>query len=279
MTKTKKVLIFLLFTFFSTYLQAGLIDALAIKVNNQAITLYDIDMMMQKHHSTKKQAIDTLIDKTLYKQELKKYNIHTGDFEINRYLSELAKRNGVDLATFKSIVRQRYKSLSAFKTKLKLEINKKTLMSKIIKGNITPASTEDMKIYYHNNLSHFRLASKYRVIQYFSRSKADLEALRRNPLLQNRNVIAKPVSLNRKNLNSQIKYILENTKVDNFTNIFPANKQFLMLLMKSKTGLKKISFKEAKPKIFSILMKQREQKFLRDYSQKLRLKADIEFIR
>ncbi len=279
MTKTKKVLIFLLFTFFTTYLQAGLIDAIAIKVNNQGITLYDIDVMMQKQHSTKKQAINTLIDKRLYEEELKKYNIHTGDFEINNYLSALAKRNGVDLATFKSIVRQRYKSLSLFKAKLKLEINKKALMSKIIKGNISPASTADMKIYYQNNLNQFRLASKYKVIQYFSRSKADLEALRKNPLLQYKSVTAKPISLIRKNLNSQIKYILANTKVDNFTNIFPANKQFLMLFMKSKTGLKKISFKEAKPKIFTILMKQREQKFLRDYSQKLRLKADIEYIR
>jgi hypothetical protein len=40
-----------------------------------------------------------------------------------------------------------------------------------------------------------------------------------------------------------------------------------------------VPFKEVKNKIFNIIMSQREQKYLKEYFKKLKLKADIKIIR
>jgi hypothetical protein len=69
---------------------AGLIDAVALTVNNDAITLYDIEKKSEQNNVNKNQAVSMLIDELLYEQELKKHNITVSLFDVNNHLEKVA---------------------------------------------------------------------------------------------------------------------------------------------------------------------------------------------
>ncbi len=148
---------FLMLSMIVGYLSAGLINALSIVVNEEVITLYDIDKAMQQQNLSENQAISMLIDKILYKQEIKKFDITLEDKELKEYIKKLAQTNKMSLEKFKSAVKQNqdYKLFIA-ETKKRL-LNQK-LISKIALGKLKIANDEDIKMYYDNNIKQFRVS-------------------------------------------------------------------------------------------------------------------------
>ena len=77
----------------AVWLNAGLLNAIAVVVNGIAITMYDIDKTANANNLSQKQAIKKLIDDILYKQELEK--IHKSNMEKEakkEYKRKLAER-------------------------------------------------------------------------------------------------------------------------------------------------------------------------------------------
>lgn len=258
---------------------AQISNGIALSVNEEAITTFDINERMQEAKISKNNAVSSLIDEILYTQELSNKNISVDIFDVNNYLEKIAASNGMDLYTFKSIIRQKYKDYSAFEAETKKNILKEKLTLSLVRGNLKIASEEDMKIYYENNKNIFITASQIDVIEYSSKSKKALIALKSNPMIQLENVNKKNVRLNQKNLSSQLKYIVNNTKLKTYTPIFTANKQFVMFYLTNKAGVETLAFEEVKSRIFPVLMKEREKSFLKDYFEKLKLNADIKIVR
>ena len=60
-----------------------------------------------------------LIDKTLYDQVIAENNITADIFDINEYIEKLAASNGMDIYTFKSVVKQKYPDYSIFENEAK----------------------------------------------------------------------------------------------------------------------------------------------------------------
>lgn len=100
---------------------AGLVDAVALVVNDEPITLYDIDKRMVESKVSKKEAVSSLIDEALYEQLLQEKNINVDIFDVNNYLEKIAASNGMDLYTFKSVVKQKYKNYDAYEDEIRKE--------------------------------------------------------------------------------------------------------------------------------------------------------------
>ncbi|MDC7242672.1 MAG: hypothetical protein PQJ44_01520, partial [Sphaerochaetaceae bacterium] len=176
----KKLILFFLLTY--TYTFAGLVNAVAVTVNDNPITLYDIDELMIKSNKTKDEAIKTLIDEKLYNQELESRHINVDIFDVNEYIEKLAARNGMDVINFKSVIRQQYSDYDKFIEQTKKRLQHQKLVSSIVRGNIKLASDEDLKIYYNSHKESYNIASKIEVIQYISKNKRALIATKNNPL-------------------------------------------------------------------------------------------------
>ncbi|MGB7402564.1 MAG: peptidylprolyl isomerase [Arcobacter sp.] len=273
----KRVLFTLMATF--TFSNAQMIDALALTVNDEPITTNDINEKMAETNLKKADAVSALIDEILYKQELEKQNITVDIFEVNDYLEKLAASNGMDLYTFKSILRQKNKDFDKFEEQTKKEIMKKKLAAKLVRGNIPVATQEDLKIYYDNNQAMFTTASKINVTQYASNNKRSLITISQNPMALLNDVVKKDFTLEQDKLNPQLKFLLNDTKDGTFTPIFTADRAFVMFFVKNKSGVTTLKFDDVKEKIFNALMGEREQKFLKEYFEKLKLTADIKVIR
>ena len=262
-----------------TISNASMMNGIALSVNDEPITLSDINQRISDKQLKKSDAISSLIDEILYTQELEKQNITADIFEVNDYIEKIAASNGMDLYTFKSILRQKNKNLKEFEEESKQELLKRKLASKLVRGNLAIANDEDLKIYYENNQNMFTTAQSIEVSQYSSKNKRELMILTQNPMAMVKDVAKGDFILEQDKLNPQLKFLLNDTKVGTFTPIFTANQQYVMFHVKKKNGVTILKFDEVKEKIFNTLMSEREQKFLKEYFEKLKLTADIKVIR
>lgn len=271
----------LLFVFLlsATVSFAQMVNGIALVVNDDPITLYDIEKRAIEKGMSRDKAVSELVDEAMFEQQLAKYNITADIFDVNNYLEKIAKSNGMDLYTFKSIIKQKYKDYSKYEEQTKNNIKRQKLTDKIVRGNLKIATEEDLRIYFENNPSMFQMASKVRVIQFGSTSKKDLNNALNNPMANIEGITKAPLELDQNSINPQLRYILNETKVNQFTPIFTSNKQFVSLLVKEKLGSKTLKFEDVKDRIFNIIMQDREKKYLKDYFEKLKLSADIKIVR
>ncbi len=263
----------------SSLAYASTVNGIAITVNDEPITIYDIDRTMSVNKITKNEAVSYLIDKTLYDQVIAENNITADIFDINEYIEKLAASNGMDIYTFKSVVKQKYPDYSIFENEAKEAVLRQKLIQKLVKGQLAIATEEDMQLYYEKNINSFSTAKSYEVVQYSSKNKAALMQVVKNPLSVSSEVQKTPITLETKNLQAQMQYLLNETKPNSFTPVFTANKQFVSLFLVRKNGTTPLAFESVKGKIFNEIMSTREKKYLKDYFEKQKLTADIKIVR
>ena len=258
---------------------AGMINGIALTVNDEPITLYDIERTMQVNKVGKNEAVGYLVDKILYDQLVQENNITADIFDVNDYIEKLANANGMDVYTFKSIIKQKYPDYSVFENEAKNIVIRQKLVQKIVKGQLTVATQEDMELHYEKNKNDFLTAKSFEVVQYTSTNKASLIKTLNNPLAVASDVQKANLTLDTQNLPAQMQYLLNETKPNSFTPIFTANKQFVSLFLVRKNGTTPIAFESVKGKIFNEIMSTREKKYLKDYFEKQKLTADIKIVR
>ena len=263
----------------SSLTYAAMVNGIALTVNDEPITLYDIDRTMAVNKVGKNEAVSYLIDKILYDQVVQENNITADVFDVNDYIEKLANANGMDIYTFKSIIKQKYPDYSVFENEAKNAVIRQKLVQKIVKGQLAIATEEDMKLYYEKNQNQFLTAKSFEVVQYSSKNKTALLETLKNPLSVSADVERAPITLETQSLQPQMQYLLNETKINSFTPIFTANKQFVSLFLVRKNGTTALSFESVKARIFNDIMSTREKKYLKDYFEKQKLTADIKIVR
>ena len=271
----KKILFFIVLV---SSINASLVDGIALIVNNKPITLYDIDQKMQQTNGSKQEVISAIIDNILYKQELKKYNINITILDIDNYIEKLAISNNMNLLDFKLLIRQK-QDYDKFISQVKEQLTHQALIKKISQGNIKIATDDDMKIYYENHKSDYTLADKVDVIAYISKNRASLEQLKQNPMFNTNGIASQELSFKQSELSPQVKYIVNNTKVNSFSAIFTQANNYNLFFIKDKQDIKTLSFEDIKKEIFNTIMKKREQTYLQNYFETLKITADVKVIR
>ena len=195
---------------------AGVVNGIAITVNDEPITVYDIEKTMSVTKLGKNEAVGLLIDKALYEQSVKENNIVADIFDVNEYIEKLAKANGMDLYSFKAIVKQKYGNYSDFEEEAKDAVIRQKLIQKIVKGQLAVASQEDMELYYEKNKNQFSTSKAYEVIQYTSKNKASLANALNNPMVIAADVEKTPLKLGVESLQPQMQFLLNETKLNSF---------------------------------------------------------------
>jgi len=272
----KKYILSLLVT--TTLSYAGLVNAIALVINDMPITLYDIDVKMQNNNITKQEAVERLIDETLYNQELKNKNITVDIFDIDNHIKKLADQNNMNTLDFKSLVRQQ-QNYDLFTQQIKQKLLHQKLIAKIARGKIKLASEEDMKMYFENNKDQYKLADTIDVIAYISKDKKLLNELKTNPMMQNNKIMMQSITLKQSELTPQVKYILNSTNTKEFSVIFAQNKNYNMFFVIDKKDIKISLYNNVKDQIFSTLMKKREQNYLKEYFETLKITANIQILK
>lgn len=257
---------------------ADFVNGIAVLVNDVPITLHDISSLMNEKGINKPTAATALIDKALYESEIVNQNITVDIFDIDQHIEKLAQQNNMNILDFKSLIREQ-EDYSVFKKKIKDQLTHQKLLSKIAKGKLKIANEKDLQIYYDNNQDEFKSASKFTVMAYVSKNKRAMQNIQKNPMYNPADVVSQSLQFDQSELTPQVKYILNNTKNKSFSIIFPQNGNYNMFFVKDKSDIVLSPFEEVKEKIFGKIMKEREQDYLKEYFETLKITADIRVLR
>ena len=269
----------LLSVLFSTFISASLINGVAVTVENEPITLVDIDEAMMQYNIDKNQALDILVRQKLESIEANKQGIHVSDYDAYDYARKVASSQGMTYEQIKAIASKQYGSFDKYIELTKKNILKEKLYRKITRSKITNASDEDMKIYYENNKELFNIASTIEVVEYTSQNQRSLEEAKNSPLFNINGVNKESKTYQQDSMNPNLKYILNALKVGEFSAIIPMQNGYMMVYMKNKSGITSLSYDGTKDKIYSILMKQRQENIVKEYFDRLKLNSEINIIR
>ena len=184
----------------------------------------------------------------------------------------------MNILDFKALVRQQ-QNYELFKENIKKQLLHQKLIRKVAGGKLKTASSNDIQIYYDNNKEQYKIANTIDVVAYVSKSKKLLNQLKLNPMLQDKNIMIQNITLKQNELTPQSKYILNSTKTKQFSAIFAQNKNYNMFFVKDKKDIKVLTLDKVKDNIFQNIMKNREQSYLKEYFETLKITADIKILR
>ena len=272
----KKYILLLISTLTISY--AGLVNGIAVIINDKPITLYDIDKKMEQDRLSKRQAVEKIMDDLLYDNEIKQHNISVDLLEIDNYIQKLADTNNMDVLDFKALIRQQ-QDYEAFKESVKKRLIHDKLVRKIVSGNLKRASTQDIELFYQNNHEQYKIADTLEVIAYVSKDKKLLESLKSNPLMKNNAILVQSLTLKQDELNPKVKYVLNATKEKSFSSVFVQNETYNMFYVTEKKDITAIPLEQVETKIFNQIMQKRENNYLKEYFESLKITADTKILR
>jgi len=266
---------FLISLFLVISLYANIVDKIDIVVNNIPITSYQIQKTQKELNIDKNQAISYLIDKAVLDSAIKERGIYVDDFDIDNEMKQIAQKNGMSLFNFKNYLLQKGE-LDRLKEQIKLSIQRKKLL-KTLSVNVQES---DIKKYYETHQKEFMIPSTIEVTKYSSNDKSTLMKVIKNPLLnQDNSVEIKDMVLNLKDTNPDLMAFLAKYKNNTFTPIIGFENKPTSFYIIKKGDLTTLPYKVVAPKIYAMLLQKAQNQALKDFIEKLRAKADIQFLK
>lgn len=275
----RKVKLFLVGIFTPFILSAGIVNGVSIIVDDEPITMYEIYKMSKEAKVAYEDAIEKLIEIKLREAEAKKYGIEIDKFEVEREMEKLASQNNLTLSQFKEAIELRGMSWNKYQKIVKQKIENEKLDKKISISKLRNIDEAELKKYYENNLNEFAVAKNFEVIEYSSSSKDALEKSMKNPMLFLANVKKEAKKLNANSINPRLLFILNDSKESSFTPVLTTSESYITFFVVKKMDLDYLSFSEVKDVIFAKLIKEKEERIIKEHFEKLKAKADIKVIR
>ena len=260
-------------------LTARIIDAIAVLVNKESITLYEITSLSDKMHISNKKALEILIRDRLEKAEIKKRNIEISDFEFEKKFEEFIAQKGLSKNEFREILEKNNINWEKYKRDFKQQLLKTELYNEIFTQSLQKPTDEEIESYYKKNIQKFSIPNSIDVIRYISNSKRALGLIIKNPLISPIGVETKTTTLKTAFLNSKLKYLLQNTKEGSFTPIVSLGNRYLMFFVKRKRDVNYIPLKKAKNQILMEIVNKKRNEALQEYFAKLKASSKIKVLR
>jgi len=265
--------------FIATLGFSRMIGGVAILVDGMPITTFEIKDFAKKNNIPVNDAVNALIQQKLAEEEIQRLGITASSQEINKALAELAKRNNMDLDTFKKKVVAQGKTIYDLKQDIAKDIKKEKLYQRILVGSIKKPTDEDLKRIYDQHYNDFNMPTKVDVIQYVSNDKERLRTKLKTPAFPIEGVAEGKTSLPLNAIPPNLAKTLIKTKEGRVTPIMGIGGGRYVAFKVLKKHSKNISFEEVKPKLKMAYIAERKQAKLIEYFEKKKAGANIKVIR
>lgn len=256
-------------------LLAKIVAGVAITVNGDPITLYEIAQTQKERKISKEKAIDFLISQKIKDQELERLKIDVSDSRIDDEIRDMAYRNNLTVdEVFKRIKAQEGLSPDAYKKRFKEQLKTQELMRAVLSSNM--AGESEIREYYNAHEDEFNMPKEILVMRFSSTNKEALEKAIKQPDVATVGVERVKEKIPIDTLPSQIVGVFTKTKVGHFTEILNGgNGNFMAFLIKERVGDEKLSYQQARNMIAQRLTESRQDRILEDYFEKVKKKASI----
>ena len=258
---------------------SGIITGVSVIINDEPITLYEVYKYSEKYKISRKESLNLLVRQKLENSQIKKLHINADAFEVDRYIENLANKNGLSQYEFLNMLKEKNIKIRDYKKEVKAKIQKDKLYQSIYRDKLKGIEEKDIQKFYDQNPSKFKIANSFDISIYTAQKPKDLKAIQNNPMLQPATVKIENKLLQAKTLDNKLKALLNSTKQGMFTQILNIQNTPTMFYIKEKKDFVQIPYEDVKKNIYRILSKQKEDKVVKDYFEKLKSSASIVVVR
>ncbi len=270
---------FLVFALSVIPLFSKTIAAVALTVNSNPITVYEIQKLSAQQKISKEDAVNSLIQERIEQEQIQKLGIFATPKEIETRIAEIAKQNNLSGSEFEKALQKEGKSLASLKKDIERIIKKEKLYQRILEGKMRKPTEEEMRNFYNEHKQDFTVAGKIKIQEYSSKDPKALQAIQMRPMLVLPNVKITTKTIDPKKTNPQLVQFLLRTPVRSFTPIVNLGENAAMFFILKKGSPVTASYDQVKQNIFLRLMKEQEQANLISYFEKKKSEANIKVIR
>ena len=269
----KLFLFFILLSF--SFLEARLVDGIAMIVEGEAITTAEIRAVRLQMGVSKSKAIDLLIQDRLQKTAMKEITIP--EDEIDSKIAEIAKENKLTVPKMQKILKKQGTSWLKYREGMRDSLKKSHFYQNVVVASIPDPSKDELKFFYNKHRDTFTIPSKITLVEY----SAKTETLLRNFFKsgKKKGIRSRKMIKQSKQLDLEMLSILLQTPHNKYTKIFNAGDKFISYKMISKRGKMTMPFNVAQAAVTSKWKEEQQGKALKDYFEKLRTSADIQILR
>ncbi|AJC85212.1 SurA domain-containing protein [Campylobacter peloridis] len=272
--------IFISCCFIASILYAQTIGGVAMVVEGEPITLYDIEQTMKQLNTNDKQkAITFLVDEKIQQNEVKKLGIYVSTFELNEKLAQIAKGNKTDINGLQAKMEKDKLNFETFKNQVKRDLEKEKLYRSIMQNTKVNIDDETLKYFYESNIDKFSTFSNIDLVVYNSTEPELLQKITQNPMFKNSQIKSKAISLNASNIDPRLLALLNNTKIGEFTPVLNGENAYIVYFVKEKYGKNPIDFNLIKDQVANVYTINQKEQALKNYLDKIRANAHIEELR
>lgn len=275
----KKILPFLLFTLISSA-QAQILDAIAIDVEGEPITILEIQAVQQKMNMSKQAAVEALIKDRLEVSTLKKANIQIDSADVQAKVQQIAQSRGMTQTQMKSVLASKGLTWEAYISQLTNEMKKERFFKEHIAATITPPSESELETYYNTHKAQFSSApTQMSLVAYASKSAEALKASIDNPMKPIDGVQKKNILATSNEMSPELSNLINNTASGSFTPVVNTGKIFVTYFVKSKGEQGQGGFQAVKQAVTMRWIQEQRVQAGQDFFNKLKSNANIRVIR
>jgi peptidyl-prolyl cis-trans isomerase SurA len=264
----------------SATLFGEIINGIAIRVNGEAITTYDIDKAVKESKQPRANVVKLLIQNILEDGEIKKLGLEASNREVDQFIDNIVTQNRM------SSREQLYAQLSNegidrkdFRESAKRQILRPKLYQRIASLKISTPSEDEMREHFQNNISKYQSAKEFRVTIYSSTSREELERQLMNPLRTSQFVRVENKVLDASRVAPQLSSVLQNLKEGEFSPVLPIGGGFVSFFLIDRGAINEVSFEDVRKQIENELYFQQQGKIVESHFQEIGEDAIIEYIR
>jgi len=269
-----KLVLFGLLTFL-TFSHAKVIDAIAIVVEGEPVTTAEIAAVQSQMNLSKKEASDMLIKDRLQKSAMN--DIHISDDAIDSKIAAIATQNNLTIPKMQKILKEQGTLWRQYRTSVKEAMKKEKFFQEKIMKTIPDPTEEELKLFYNNNTDLFTIPASVNLIEYSASTEAKIKKFLQTK--QTKGVQSRSVKKKTNALNPTLLGTILDTQDGGFTRPFNAGDRFISYKVLSKSGQDKMSFEASREVVAARWKQQQQNKALKDYFEKLKTNADVQYLR
>jgi len=271
----------LLFSF-APLLFADTIGGIAVTVDDETITLYEIKQEQEISKQNIKNTVDQLIREKLEHIEAKKRNISVSNQEVLDDLNKMAEQNNMTLTQlFEAMSSVRHLSESQTKRKTKEKILKEKLFNAIAMSQIEEPTEDEIQEFYELHLSEYQIPKSIDTVVYLCEDKNALQQKISNPMMYLPQVTTQNQTLQTAKMNPRLVQLLMKTSDSSFTPILPqmGKSGHMAFYVLRKNELNSPSLEVIRPQVQNQMVQANREQILNDHFQRMRLNADVKVLR
>ncbi len=273
-----------LITFYllSTVLLANIVGGIAVQVNDEMITLYEIKQEQEISKLSVKKTVDLLIRTKLEQIEAKKRHISVTNQEVLDDLKKMADQNNMTLPQlYEAMSSVRHLSESQTKAKTREKLLKQKLFNAIAMSQMEEPTEEEVQEYYQLHLSEYQMPKSIDAVIYSAADENALQQKLSNPMMNVPGVNTENTRIETAKINPRLASILVQTEDGKFTPILPqmGGSGHMAFYVLRKNELNTPPLELIRSQVENKIMEANREHILNDHFQRMRVNADIKVLR